>query len=157
MSFSILFTLGLPMLLTSWFLFDHLLESGELEADNIEGQLKGLQKEYEKTEEEPTNPLMARWFKFGGGFYGLTALYTFCIIEVIDIGGFILNYPGAAALLENGLVSLLVDVLINQIMNLVNAMIWFTYWDASVLVNLGVAYAGYYCGMYLAREDILRT
>jgi hypothetical protein len=96
--------------------------------------------------------------KFGGGFYGLAALYTFVIVEIADISAFLMNFPGLNVLLADGIIALLVNALINQIMNFVTAITWFIYWgDGSrVLENMALAYAGYYAGMQLALHDTIR-
>ena len=36
--------------------------------------------------------------KFGGGFYGITAVATLILIEIADLFSFINDFPGAAAL-----------------------------------------------------------
>jgi len=72
---------------------------------------------------------------FGGGFYGLTVLWT---------------------LLANGIDALIVNLVLSQPGNVVAALLWFCYWpdgsDASVVIWVGTAYAGYLLGIHMARE-----
>jgi hypothetical protein len=39
-------TLGLPMLAFAWYVFDSLLEKGELEKDNVDEQLKAMKQRH---------------------------------------------------------------------------------------------------------------
>jgi len=106
--------------------------------------------------EENAEMLYGRWMWFGGGFYGLAALWTFAVVEVLDILGFIYNFPGFAKLFEHGVWSLVGDLIANQIMNIVSAFVWFNYWSGSSPVWLWfvVAYLGYLLGMELAKRQI---
>ena len=151
-------TLGLPMLAFAWYMFDSLLEQGELDKDHVGEQLKALKKRQKSEDKEEGGLLTARWMKFGGGFYGLAALYTFVIIEVSELIDFLLNFPGLDILLADGIIALVLNALLNQLMNFVSAMIWFVYWgDGSrVLANMAIAYTGYYAGMQLALHDTVR-
>jgi hypothetical protein len=100
--------------------------------------------------------LMKHWSSFGGGFYGLAALWTFVIIEIRDAINFIFYFPGLDALFEDGLISLLVGVIVNQFTNAISALVWFNYWPAeSVLVWVIAAYLGYWTGLELAKRGYL--
>lgn len=158
--------LGLPMVLLSWFLFTQLYDKGDVDrgADRkaIKSTVKSLRavfKARSKAKSVPPNKSHAeivydKWMWFGSGFYGLAALWTFVIIEVTDVFNFIVNNPGWAVLLEDGVVSLLVNVLINQLQNLLAAFVWFSFWDAdSILLWVLIAYAGYWVGVEMARRE----
>jgi len=116
----------------------------------------------EKTEKRTGNTqatvgyLEKRWMKFGGGFYGLTALVTFIAIEIADTTQFIVHFPGLAELFKAGIISFLVGILVNQIQNFVTALVWFTYWlegDRHILVWVLVPYASYLLGLKLASRS----
>ena len=34
---------------------------------------------------ESLHPLQKKWAKFGGGFYGIVAFFTYIVVEVIEI------------------------------------------------------------------------
>ena len=95
--------------------------------------------------------------KFGGGYYGITAVATLLLIEASDLFQFIFNFPGLEALLVDGVVSLIVDVILNQIQNIITAALWFFHWmedDRHTLIWVGVSYGSYYLGLRLAAHSI---
>jgi hypothetical protein len=96
---------------------------------------------------------MGHWSGFGGGFYGLAAMWTFVVTVVKDIFSFIFHFTGIDVLLEKGLINLLVEILVNQITNGVSALVWFSYWPAqSIVVWVIAAYFSYWLGMDLAKK-----
>lgn len=153
--------LGIPMVALTWYMFDRLYRAGELErtqtGKELEQSLKDLKAKNKVAETRSTHFLHTRWMRFGGGFYGLTALWTFAVIEALDFAGFIWNFPGFAVLFEDGIFSFLVDVFTNQITNFVSAMVWFTYWGGdgrSIVITFFLAYGAYLVGLRLAREEV---
>jgi hypothetical protein len=90
---------------------------------------------------------------FGGGFYGLMALITFTVIEVREIVAFVASLDSFQALIDLLSINTLVDVLVNSIMNMVDAFIWFLYWPEQISMSNGwiwlfMAYAGYNLGRW---------
>lgn len=108
-------------------------------------------------EKKPSNnALHAKWLSFGGGYYGLMALLTFAVIEAKQIFHFVMNFPGWQALRDMLNVQDMVDLLVDQIMNMVDAFVWFIYWQNQIdmqngWVYLGLSYLGYYLGNRAAR------
>jgi hypothetical protein len=93
---------------------------------------------------------------FGGGFYGTMALFTYLIIEVIEI----LTFFGKIIDVTNWhftfSIQFLVDLFINSIMNIVAAFIWFQTLPDYVDVNNGfvwiaAAYLGYLGGVHFTK------
>ena len=153
--------LGIPVVALTWYMFDRLYHTGELERSQtgkeLGRSLKDLKAKNKVAETRSTHFLHTRWMRFGGGFYGLTALWTFAVIEALDLTGFIWNFPGFAALFEDGVFSFLVNVFTNQITNFVSAMVWFTYWGGeggSIFIAFFIAYGAYLVGLRLAREEV---
>lgn len=153
--------LGLPMLGLSWFLFNWLYNSGDVDrkADqkSTKEQLKSLGKSFKKDKKLASQSQAAyvygRWAAFGGGFYGLTALWTFVVIEVSQTIQFIFRFPGFAKLFEDGFVDFFVELLVNQLGNIVSAFVWFAYWPSETMILwVVVAYLGYRIGMELAKK-----
>lgn len=101
--------------------------------------------------------IQSSWMKFGGGFYGLTALWTFFALEIADFIRLIFDWSAIAALFRSDIVSLVVDFFINQFTNIITSFVWFTYWgeDSSILLCFIIAYGAYLLGMQLARRSIL--
>lgn len=150
------FTLGVPVFLITWYLFRRLYRTGKLEQgvdfETLKSSLKGMKKE-----EKSDDFLHRNWMKFGGGFYGITAVATLILIEIADLFALIRDFPGIAALLENGLVSLLVDFIINQIENFFTAILWFAHWGdggGGVIIWALVAYGCYYLGVRVSEKSI---
>jgi len=155
--------LGLPLFFFSWLLFTKLYEGGQINRQGnkkeAQQQLKAFNKAAKKNKKTGKRThfdrVMGHWSSFGGGFYGLTALWTFFVIEVKDIFSFFVYFPGFDVLLQDGLVSLAVNVLVNQIANAISALVWFSYWPAqSILVWVIAAYLGYWLGMDLAKKGV---
>ncbi len=89
---------------------------------------------------------------FGGGFYGTMAVMTYLLIEVIEIW----NFLGAAFSSGNWFpsidVDMIVNLLINSLMNLVAAFLWFQTLADYVEINNGwiwliASYLGYLAGL----------
>jgi hypothetical protein len=154
------FQLGLPVLLFSWWMMSRLYAAGHLSREQpskeLKSNLKSLKKSWKK-DGTKAGYLEKRWMKFGGGFYGLTALLTFVWIEASEAVYFIFHFPGLAVLLENGIINLLVDTLVNQIKNFVAAIVWVTYWPTNnsyIGIWIAVPYASYFTGLKLACLDL---
>jgi hypothetical protein len=154
------FTLGIPVFLITWYLLRRLYRTGKLEQgvsfEALKNQLKGI-KQSSKEEEKSDDFLHRNWMKFGGGFYGITAVATLILIEIADLFSFIKDFPGTAALLENGLISLLVDFIINQIENFLTSILWFAHWGdgaGGIIIWALVAYGCYYLGTRASERSI---
>ncbi len=151
--------LGLPVAILSWLVLRQLYDKGKLNRTDdhkqVAANLKELKKRNRESKELGQNLIQTKWMQFGGGFYGLAALWTFVVIEVTDVFRLITDFPGFAALFEGGVISLLVSLLVNQIQNLVAAFVWFRFWagdGSSIPIWFAIAYAGYLAGMYAARR-----
>ena len=117
--------------------------------------IKKIKKSFKRTKGGGrANYVLGKWMWFGSGFYGLAALWTFVVIELSDIVRLILNPSPLLHLLDDGLISAAIELIMNQIGNIVSAFVWFSYWaDDGIIVWLLVAYAGYRIGVELARRD----
>lgn len=101
---------------------------------------------------DSANMIFDRWMWFGSGFYGLAALWTFIIVEVQDMLRFVFAFPGFAEIFKNGVIQAIIDLVMNQLMNILSAFIWFTYWsDGSLITWVLVAYLGYLAGLQVAK------
>ncbi len=151
--------LGIPMAVLGWLMFNWLYGAGQLSRDAghkaIRQRLDELKKQHKTNKSRHGNYLYKQWLFFGGGFYGLAVLWTLLVIEVAEVIGFIFNFD-LAALLADGFIALFVNLVLSQFGNIVVAVLWFGYWPesggASVVIWVGIAYAGYLLGIHLARE-----
>lgn len=150
--------LGIPVALMSWYLMSRLQSSGYLTKGEdykaVKSNLGKLKKKY-KSKDGELGPLESKWMKFGGGFYGITALTTLIPIEVGEAIGFLANFPGLGELFKDGIIGFVIDLLINQLQNFITALLWFFYWseDGSILVWVAVPYGAYLCGLYVAGKS----
>lgn len=157
--------LGLPVALLTWLLFLRLYETGQLarglDKKTMKSSMKALRKasNSEKAGHRVDYLLHRKWMKFGGGFYGIAALWTLIVIEVRDLVHFLANLDQAGHMFDQGLLSLLVSMLVNQITNFVQALVWFGQWvpeDGDLPLWLLVAYLGYLAGLNLANIPLAR-
>jgi hypothetical protein len=159
----VILQLGLPVLLLTWWITDRLYRTGQLNREHQAGDIKShlnILKKTWKKDSTTAGYLEKRWMRFGGGFYGLTALLTFAWIEVSGAVNFVFNFPGLAVLFGDGVIHFLIEVLVNQIMNFVAAIAWVTYWpewsdnSSNIFIWLLVPYAGYLAGLKLASREL---
>lgn len=151
--------LGIPMSVLGWLMFNWLYGAGQLSREAghkaIRQRLDELKKQHKTNKSKHGNYLYKQWLFFGGGFYGLAVLWTLLVIEIREVIGFIFNFD-LAALLANGIVGLFVNLVVSQVGNVIAAFMWFGYWPdgggSSIVIWVGIAYAGYLLGIHLARE-----
>ena len=155
--------LGLPVAGLSWLLFYRLYSMGDLarDADHkaIRAGLKAIRKtaKQQKSNAPGTSILHKKWMKFGGGFYGIAALWTLIVIEVSGVVTTLLHPAGLQAMLDKGLIGFIVSLIVNQFLTFVDALIWITWWpgkDGGLIVWFAVAYVGYLAGLNLARLEV---
>ena len=108
--------------------------------------------ELEKPAEKKKYDLLhGKWMNFGGGFYGVVAVFTYALIELAEVKDFILNI---ADLFNHGMISLVVNFFIESIKNFVAAIGWPAYWLRRIQGEqwfwLVSAYAGYWLGSWAA-------
>mgnify|MGYP001813485758 CR=1 FL=1 len=152
--------LGLPVAGLSWFVLKKLYARGELDRSHdsktVAKNIKKIHKDRKQNKALPVDLVQTKWMQFGGGFYGCAALWTFLVIELNELIDLFSNFPGFSTLFENGLMSLVVSLLLNQLSNFIAAMIWFSYWtDGGVAIAIWMvtAYLGYLSGMTVARRE----
>ncbi|HKI75364.1 MAG TPA: hypothetical protein VJ998_11990 [Pseudomonadales bacterium] len=155
------FELGLPVALLSWLLFYRLYSSGELPRDvnskAIRASLKQINKARKKIDKKRRDVLHTKWMKFGGGFYGVAALWTFVVMEVGGIVATLAHPSSIEGMFSDGLLRFMVQVIVNQITTFVNALLWFSYWGDKghgIFLWGVVAYGGYVLGLNLARYEV---
>lgn len=153
--------LGLPMVLFSWFIFSWLFSNGdidrELDRKTLSARVKKLKKKVGKSSGRggKAEYIYGKWMWFGSGFYGLAGLWTFAVIETMQFFGFMLDVRSWNTLMDDGLISFLIDFALNQLGNMLQGLLWFTYWPAqSILVWMLVAYLAYWAGVELARRSV---
>ncbi|MGA9335638.1 MAG: hypothetical protein WBV39_15265 [Rudaea sp.] len=155
------FELGLPVAALSWLLFYRLYSRGELARDAdrkaIESSLKQVVEASKKSDTPADSVLHAKWMKFGGGFYGVAALWTLIVIEASGVLGTLADPSSTLkAMFSHGLIEFIVSLLVNQFTTFVQALIWFNWWpdkQHDLAVWVAVAWLGYLAGLNLARHE----
>jgi hypothetical protein len=153
-----LLKVGLPLAALSfamvwWALYRGMLaERDDAKALLKEIQVYGKQRSKEK-EKPPLNPLHGKWFQFGGGFYGLMALYTYLLIEADEVLELFGQLGAIVFRLDLGL---LIEFFIESLMNFIAAIAWPVYWigeteNGHFWIWFLVAYGGYWAGLQLAQ------
>ena len=154
--------LGLPLAALSCFLFTWLFNNGDLDRDLDSQALKASIKNMKKStpsglkERSTTRFVYDKWMWFGSGFYGLAGLWTFAVIEISQFFGFMINVGSWPRMFDDGYVSFLIDLAINQLGNMLQGLVWFTYWPAdSMLLWVLIAFLGYRLGLLFAKQGRL--
>ena len=157
-----LLLLGLPLAALSWLLFSWLFSNSDVDrkADGktLNASLKKLRKEQSKRSRSRSKAefVFDKWMWFGGGFYGLAGVWTFAVIEISQFFSFLFNVSAWAELFAGGLVNTIVQFLLNQLFNMLQGLLWFSYWPSeSMLLWILVAYLGYLVGIELARRSVV--
>jgi len=152
--------LGLPMAVLSWLIFHWLFSDGSLGRDvkhkALKSQLKGQEKRLKNSGNKKAQLFYNRWAWFGGGFYGLAGLWTFLVIEIGDLANF-LSAGNYLAGIDSNIIDFVISILINQLTNSIQALLWFSYWPGpgeSMLIWIAAGYLGYWVGVEMARRQM---
>lgn len=151
---------GLPLFILTFALIWWALLRGRVEGDTHkalqESMASLVKRQKDKEQPEKVDPALGKWFSFGGGFYGLVALYTWILIEWDDVSEFIMDLGDLVFRLDIGV---LIRLFIESIMNFVAAIAWPVYWLQKAdnpWIWFGVAYAGYWLGIQAARHTFAK-
>ncbi len=156
--FSALFTAGLPLFVMAFVLVALAFHRGWLVGDSVQeirGSIEALGKKQKgRKGRRQFDPAMSQWFRFGGGFYGLVALYTWLLIEWADVADFLSDLGGIFFSFDPGAVfELALALFIESVMNFGLAIAWPAYWLAESRGNwllFFAAYGGYWLGIKAA-------
>jgi len=113
--------------------------------------------ENENSENNKPDLIQKKWSKFGGGFYGIVAFFTYLVVEIREIVDMILNIGGLWEFLKQFDIDVIVQLFISAITNFVTAMVWPVYWMKRIDTNqvwmfFVAAYGGYVLGLKLAQR-----
>ena len=144
----------------------HLQESTDSKA--LEREIKGMAKTGKKAgrnrnskDAKPQHPLQKKWAKFGGGFYGIVAFFTYIVVEVIEVTTMIANFGGFIDFLKQLDIGVIIRIFIEALTNFITAMVWPVYWMDRIETNqvwvwFAVAYGGYWLGLRQAQAILQR-
>ncbi len=159
MSLDLIFEAGLPVFLLTFVLVYWALRDGRLAGKSVKELQAGIGSLSKPSKSQAArtsvDPALERWLRFGGGFYGLIALYTWLLIEWEDVATFIAGLADVLFSFEPArLFSLVLNLFIESIMNFVVAIGWPAYWlskSREAWLMLGVAYASYWLAIKAAQ------
>lgn len=123
----------------------------------LERELKAMSKENKDPENKNQGLIQKKWAKFGGGFYGVAALFTYIVVEVTEIATMIANFGGLWDFIRQFDVAVIVKILVEGFTNFITAMVWPVYWMKRIDTDqtwlwFVAAYAGYFLGLRLAQQ-----
>ena len=107
------------------------------------------------------SPVQRKWAKFGGGFYGIVAFFTYIVVEMTDVTTTILSFGGFTDFLRQLDFNLIIGIFIEALTNFITAMIWPVYWMERIETDQTwiwflVAYGGYWLGLKQAQAMFQR-
>ena len=122
---------------------------------------KKKNKDGKKAESTPLHPLQKKWAKFGGGFYGIVAFFTYIVVEVLEVFSMIMNFGGFIEFIKQLDLNVIIHMFVQALMNFITAIAWPAYWmkhieTHDVWIWFVMAYAGYWAGLKLAQTLIKR-
>ncbi len=97
-----------------------------------------------------------KWAKFGGGFYGIVAFFTYIVVEVTEIATMIINFGGFWVFIKQFDIGVIISIFVEALVNFIAAIVWPLYWMKRIdteqtWVWFVAAYAGYSLGLRLAQ------
>jgi len=149
--------IGLFTLAIAWWAMrnGHLQDADDSKAIGL--ALKAMSKKKVEPENDNRDLISKKWTKFGGGFYGIVAFFTYIVIEVTEITTMIANIGGLWAFIKQLNINLIINFFIDALLNFITAMVWPVFWlnridgDQPWLWFIA-AYAGYLAGLQLAQR-----
>ena len=147
-----------------WWALQRGLFQESLDTRALQREIKAMSRKNKKNPAEDSgvqHPVQKKWAKFGGGFYGIVAFFTYIVVEVLEISTMIINYGGFIAFLKQLDFGDIISIFIEAITNFITAMIWPMYWMDRIDTDqtwiwFVVAYAGYWAGLKTAQVLIQR-
>lgn len=110
-----------------------------------------------KSQNSKPDLIQKNWAKFGGGFYGVVAFFTYLVVEIREVLDAIMNIGGLWEFIKHLDLGVFIKLFIAAIMNFVTAMVWPLYWIKRIDTNqvwmfFVAAYGGYALGLKLAQR-----
>ena len=124
-------------------------------ARKLRGKIRKGKAPDQPVEQRKFDPVQEKWMKFGGGFYGIVAFYTYVLIEWREVVDFVANFGGFLEMIKQVSIGAVIGLIVKSIVNFVAAIAWPFYWisradQAYLWVWFVAAYGGYWLGLRLA-------
>jgi len=152
---------GLPITLFTLAIVWWGLRNGHIDEMDDHKELERELKKMAKGKIEPENDnrdlIQKKWAKFGGGFYGIVAFFTWLVVELREIADMIMNIGGLWEFIKHLDFGVIIQMFIAAITNFVTAMVWPVYWmkridSDQIWMFFIAAYGGYVLGLKLAQQ-----
>ena len=152
---------GLPITLFTLAIAWWGMRNGHFKEINDRKELGREMKKMSKEKIDPKNDnrdlIQKKWAKFGGGFYGIVAFFTYLVVEIREIADVIMNICGLWEFIKHLDVGVIIELFINALINFITAMTWPLYWMDRIDTNqvwmfFLAAYGGYVLGLRLAQQ-----
>ena len=151
--------IGLFTLAMVWWALHQGYLKESLDSKALGQEIKSMSRKNKKSREKDDSyqhPVQKKWAKFGGGFYGIVAFFTYIVIEVLDIMTTITDFGGFIDFLRQLDIGVIVGIFIEALTNFISAMVWPLYWmdrieTHQVWIWFAVAYGGYWLGLKQAQ------
>ena len=171
-----LLMVGVPIGVFTLALVWWLLQAGHvselLDTKGLEREIKAMTRSNKKKNKDKSKEgykkdtaaphlLQKKWSRFGGGFYGIVAFFTYIVVETVEIMTMIGNFGGFFDFLRQLDFNVIIQMVISALTNFITAMIWPVYWmkridTGQTWIWFVMAYAGYWAGLKLAQLLIQR-
>ena len=138
-----------------------------LDTKALQREIKAMSKDYKKNKKDKSannstqHPLQKKWAKFGGGFYGIVAFFTYVVVEVTEIATMIMNFGGLIDFFKQLNIGVIIDMFVEALVNFITAMVWPLYWLKRIDTDqtwiwFVIAYVGYWAGLKMAQILVQR-
>lgn len=147
-----------------WWALEHGHFKESLDIRALGRELKAISKNSRKNKSKDLkapHPILNKWGKFGGGFYGIVGFFTYIVIEIRELIDMVIDFGGFIDFLKQLDFGLIIRIFIDAITNFVAAMVWPIYWldridTDQTWIWFVVAYGGYWAGMKAAQVLVQR-
>ena len=144
--------LGLPVAALSWFLHLRLFGSGAVDPRAEGAELRKSRRRHEKARRRSVEQ---RIFRFGGGFYGVAAIWTLVVRQFQSLAAFTFAIPELPDLFALGPGAVLSALIQHQVQNFLDAILWFQSWGEDlVLEHFLIALIAHTAGVGAARRGL---
>lgn len=156
-----LLLVGVPMALFTLVIVWWAMRNGHFldikSSKELKRELKAMSKQKVKSAIDNRGLINKKWAKFGGGFYGVAAFFTYIVIEATEIVTTVVNFGGLWGFLKQLDIGVILNIFIEALINFIAAMAWPLYWMGRIDTEqtwmwFVAAYAGYWLGLRLAQQ-----
>jgi len=149
--------IGLFTLAIVWWSMRNGYFSDAKDSKGLKLELQAMSKGKKDPNSDKQGLIHREWAKFGSGFYGIVAFFTYIVIEVTEIATMVVNFGGFWDFVKQFDVGVIIEIFVSAFTNFIAAMVWPVYWMKRIdteqtWIWFVVAYTGYWLGLKLAQQ-----